>query len=145
MAFTMHNTYEILSHLWSIKKLVILWDIQNINFQKNIMKYMLAQIIFGKKEKNIPWFQEPNPMKSSVLKTHPLNIEKNNFTWIKWTKTLIVQHLYNQIIKINIDMKDYYYFKMMKRHLWTIQHDQDRNTWMLQWKYYMKQSYNTRI
>jgi len=107
MAFTMHNIYVILSHLWSIKRLVILWDIQNINFQKDIMKYMLAQIFFGKKEKNSPWFQKPNPMQSHVLKTHPLNIKKNNFTWIKWIKTLIIQHLYNQIMKINIDMKDY--------------------------------------
>jgi hypothetical protein len=47
----LHNTYVILSHLWSTEKLVILRDIQNINFQKDIMKYMLAQIIFGKKEK----------------------------------------------------------------------------------------------
>ncbi len=33
----------------------------------------------------------------------------------KTDQNMIVQHLYNQIMKINIDMKDYYYFKNVER------------------------------
>lgn len=47
-------------------------------FSKRYNEIHACTNYFWKKKKNIPWFQKPNPMKSSVSKTHPLNIIKKN-------------------------------------------------------------------
>jgi hypothetical protein len=53
MVLAVHNIYVIVLHLRSIEGLVILWDIQNINFQEDAMKYMnLQKKIESPKEKS---------------------------------------------------------------------------------------------
>ncbi len=89
-------------------------DIQNIGFWKGAMKYMLAQIDHESKirenfhNSKIKW-------NNIIFKIHLPNIE-NTIPILYGKKMLLnIQCLYKQIMDINIGMKIFYYFKMMRK------------------------------